>query len=159
MNVGGGERSGVVFLEPGPLVEGDLELVLIGRSQGDPVRGLSPSYRFEMRLAGTGERVGNVDLRIGDTKDLVTYSGHIGYSVLPGHRGHRYAARSCALILPLARRHGFSRLWITCDPDNVASRKTCEILGAELVETVDLPSTTDAYRKGERQKLRYRLEL
>ena len=106
-----------VFLEPGRLVEGDLELV------------------------------------------LVMYGGHLGYSVLPGDRCHRYAARCCALLLPLAREHGLSRLWITCNPDNVASRRTCEILGAELVETVDLPENTVAYLRGERQKLRYKIEL
>jgi predicted acetyltransferase len=152
-------RSGFVFLKPGRLVEGDLDLVLVEEYGGDPARELVPSYKFEMRLVGTGKRVGNVDLRIGDSHDLVTYSGHLGYSVLPQHRGHRYAARSCALLQPLAREHGMTRLWITCNPDNIASRRTCEVLGAELVETVEVPPDTAAYRKGERQKLRYKLEL
>jgi len=112
-----------------------------------------------MRLVATGRHVGNAELRVGDTPDLITYIGHLGYSVLPGYRGNRYAARSCALLLPLAREHGMSRLWITCNPDNMASRRTCEILGAELVERVDRPPDTAAYRKGERQKLRYKIEL
>ncbi|CAN5734553.1 hypothetical protein BH18ACT11_BH18ACT11_11800 [soil metagenome] len=159
MNADSRERYGFVFLEPGRLVEGDLGLVLAGRSGGDPVHGRLPAYRFEMRLVATGRHVGNVDLRVGDTHDLITYSGQIGYSVLPRYRGNRYAARSCALLLTLAREHGMSRLWITCNPDNVASRRTCEILGAELVEAVDLPPDTAAYRKGERQKLRYKIEL
>jgi hypothetical protein len=51
-----------VFLEPGRLVEGDLELVLVERYGGDPTRGLVPSYIFEMRKAAKGRRVGNVDL-------------------------------------------------------------------------------------------------
>jgi len=159
VNADSRDHSGFTFLEPGRLVEGDLELVLVGRSVGDPARGLAPSYRFEMRLVGAGRHVGNVDLRVGDSHDLVTYSGQVGYSVLPGHRGNSYAARSCALLLPLAREHSMPRLWITCNPDNEASRRTCEILGAELVETVDLPPDTAAYRKGERQKLRYKIEL
>ena len=159
MNADSRERSGFVFLEPGRLVERDLELVLIGRSSGDPVHGSVTSYRFEMRLVETGRHVGNVDLRVGDTHELITYSGQVGYSVLPQYRGNRYAARSCALLLPLAREHGMPRLFITCNPDNLASRRTCEILGAELVETVDLPPDTAAYRKGERQKLRYKIEL
>jgi tagatose 1,6-diphosphate aldolase len=41
--------------------------------------------------------------------------------------------------VPLAVRHGLSELWITCNPDNIASRRTCEAAGAELVEVVDLP--------------------
>ena len=152
-------RSTFEFRDPGTLVDGDLELVLTERYRGDPARGLVPSYKFEMRRAGTGRKIGNVDLRIGDTRDLVMYGGHLGYSVLPEHRGNRCAARSCTLLLPLAREHGLETLWITCNPDNTASRRTCEILGAELVEKVDLPRNTDAYRKGERQKLRYKIEL
>ncbi len=101
-----GDRRGFVFFDPGPLVEGDLELVLVETHGGDPKRGLVPFYKFEMRRVGTGTRVGNVDLRIGDTRDLVTYGGHLGCSVLPKNRGNRFAARSCALLLPLARGHG-----------------------------------------------------
>lgn len=50
-------------------------------------------------------------------------------------------------------------LWMTCSPDNLASRCTCELLGAVFVETVDLPEDIDMYREGERQKCRYRLQL
>jgi predicted acetyltransferase len=49
-------------------------------------------------------------------------------------------------------------VWITCNPDNWASRRTCELAGAELVEIVDLPEDNDMYRKGKRRKCRYRLE-
>ena len=96
-----------------------------------------------MRSAGTGRKFGNVDLRSGESRDLLNYSGHLGYSVLPEHRGN------------LAREHGLETLWITCNPDNVASGRTCDNLGAEL--KVDLPGNTNAYRKGERQKLRYKI--
>ncbi|MEZ4670788.1 MAG: hypothetical protein R3E39_23025 [Anaerolineae bacterium] len=65
----------------------------------------------------------------------------------------------CRLLLPLALQHGLETLWITCNPDNLASRKTCDLIGAELVEIVDLPPDTDMYREGARQKCRYRLVL
>ena len=61
--------------------------------------------------------------------------------------------------MPLARRHGLAELWITCNPENKASRRTCEFAGAELIEIVDLPPHTDMYQEGERQKCRYRLQL
>jgi tagatose 1,6-diphosphate aldolase len=61
--------------------------------------------------------------------------------------------------LPLLKTHGINPLWITCNPDNMPSRRTCEILGAELIEIVDLPTDTEMYRYGERRKCRYRLEL
>jgi tagatose 1,6-diphosphate aldolase len=50
-------------------------------------------------------------------------------------------------------------LWITCNPDNYASRRTCERLGAEMVEIVPLPSNNVLYQRGEREKCRYRLDL
>jgi tagatose 1,6-diphosphate aldolase len=62
-------------------------------------------------------------------------------------------------VLPLARRHGFRELWITCNPDNVASRRTCERLGAELIDIVDVPRDNAVYGPGSERKCRYRLAL
>jgi len=85
------------------------------------------------------------------------YLGHIGYHVEPAYRSRHLAARSCRLSLPLARRHGLHPLWMTCNPDNWASRRTCELAGARLVETVDLPPNNPIYLSGELRKCRYRL--
>lgn len=147
------------FHNPGRLADGELELVLAAKSPADPMRGWVPAYRFRMVLAGQGQEVGRIDLRVGDTPHIHMYAGHIGYEVLPEHRGHRYAARACRLLLELARSHGLETLWITCNPDNWASRRTCELAGARFVEIVDLPEDTDMYRQGERQKCRYRIDL
>ena len=45
-------------------------------------------------------------------------------------RGHRYAARSCRLLLPLAAAHGLKVVWLTVDPKNVPSQRTGKIIGA-----------------------------
>lgn len=147
------------FLEPGPLVDEELSLQLVEMRPGDPRRGRVPAYHFSLRRVRTREGIGSVDLRIGNTPHIVLYGGHIGYNVAPAHRGHGFAGRACRLLRPLARKHGLEVLWITCNPDNAASRRTCERIGAELVEIVDLPPDTDMYRRGERQKCRYRLDL
>jgi predicted acetyltransferase len=147
------------FRDPGHLVDGDLELVLVEQYPGDPLTGRVPAYMFEMRQAGTLQSIGRIQLRVGDTKHVVMYAGHIGYGVNPEHRGHSYATRACRLLLPLARSHGITTLWITCSPGNGASRTTLERLGAEYVETVDLPEDTDIYRKGGRKACRYRFDL
>jgi RimJ/RimL family protein N-acetyltransferase len=63
------------------------------------------------------------------------------------------------LLLPFARRHGLKTIWITCNPNNWPSRRTCERLGATLVEIVPLPPDNDQYIAGEREKCRYRIEL
>lgn len=147
------------FRDPGHLVDGDLELVLVERAPGNPVRGWAPAYRFEMRRTGTVKVMGEIDLRIGNGEDIVKYFGHIGYGVLPPHRGHHYAARSCRLLFDLARAHGLRRLWITCNPNNLASRRTCLLVGGRLVDTVEVPRGHELYMRGERHKCRYRIDL
>lgn len=147
------------FLDPGVLQDDDLELHLVrtlhGRTYGEEVA----TYRFLMRKPGVKDEIGRIDLRIGDTERIQLYLGHIGYRVFSAYRGNRYAARACRLLLPLARAHGINELWITCNPDNLASRRTCELIGAELIEVVDVPEGTDFYRAGELQKCRYLLDL
>ena len=147
------------FLEPGTLVDGELELVLLMRYPADPGSEYAPMYRFEMRSASYGEAMGRIDLRVGHTSHLERYAGHIGYRVEPAYRGHHYAARSCRLLFPLARRHGLNPLWITCDPDNLASRRTCELAGGRLVGIVRVPRDDELYLLGHRRKCRYRVDL
>lgn len=147
------------FLTPGRLVDGELELVLGSTTAGDPVRGWAPAYHFDMRHRRTGALLGGISLRIGHSDHIRLYAGHIGYGVRPEHRGHHYAARSSRLLFDLARAHGLSELWITCNPDNEASRRTCELLGGVLVETVDVPPTDSVYEPGGERKCRYRVEL
>jgi predicted acetyltransferase/putative NIF3 family GTP cyclohydrolase 1 type 2 len=141
---------------PGDLRDGELRLDLRERTPADPVRGWVPMYRYDMVVAG--RTVGRIDLRLRGTDFLVRYGGLVGYGVDAPHRGHHYAARSLRLLAPVARAHGLVPLWITCNPDNHASRRTCELAGAELVEIVDLPPGCDMYNEGERQKCRYRLD-
>jgi predicted acetyltransferase len=83
----------------------------------------------------------------------------VGYSVKPEHRGSRYASRAVRLLIPIARQEGLNPLWITCDPENAASRRTCELAGGEFIEIVAVPPTCIIYRNGHREKCRYRLTL
>ena len=70
-----------------------------------------------------------------------------------------YAARAVRLLIPLAREHGINPLWLTCDPDNVASRRSCERAGAQFVDIVDVPAACIIHRSGHTKKCRYRLDL
>jgi tagatose 1,6-diphosphate aldolase len=87
------------------------------------------------------------------------YAGNIGYGVYPPARGHHYAERACRLLLRLARAHGMKRLWITCNPDNIASKRTCERLGCTLGGIVTVPTGHPLYLRGDREKCRYWLDL
>lgn len=143
----------------GTLRDRDLWLELRARDLANPARGWVPAYRFAMRLDGVEGAVGRISLRIGSTHTIEFYAGHIGYEVVPAFRGHRFAERSVRLVLPLARRHDFTELWITCNPDNWASRRSCELAGGEMVEIVDVPPTNSLYHRGDFQKCRYRVQL
>jgi RimJ/RimL family protein N-acetyltransferase len=145
-----------------------------GQSPGDAGRNLAPGYTFWMRVRPDGIRQSNgvpagtlpeiviagaISLRIGHSVNLDRYLGHIGYHVLPAARGRHFSERATRLLLPLARAHGHHVLWITCNPDNVASRRTCERLGAVFVDIVSVPLDNPLYAQGDRQKCRYRLDL
>jgi len=146
------------FRDPGRLVDGDLELVLTARQPADPIKQHVPGYEFEMRRTGTATRLGIIRLRIGSARAL-RYAGHIGYEVAPAHRGHRYSARACRLLLPFARKHGLKAVWLTTDPANRPSQRICDLIGARRVETVRLPRDHEMYRRGARRRRRYRLAL
>ena len=136
--------------------QGDLELRLTDFSVHPFHR--VPTYFFRMISCAWGVEFGNINLRIGSTRHLERYAGHIGYGVHVQHRGHHYAARSVGLLLPLARLHQLDPVWITCDPENGASRRSLEIAGAEFVEIVDVPADCGINRYGGKlRKCRYRL--
>lgn len=145
------------FFEPGALRDGEMDLVLAAFVPAAAGASRVPFYQFEMRVGRA--RAGHIALRIADDEWTVRYYGQIGYRVEPAFRGRRFAARACQLLRPLALRHGMERLWITCDPENLPSNRTCQILGARLVEIVDVPPDLELYRRGERRKCRYRWDL
>jgi tagatose 1,6-diphosphate aldolase len=153
------ESAEFKFLEPGPLFDGELELVLARRYTGEAWRNWVPWYEFEMRVHGSTDSAGRVSFRVGNNQSIELYGGHIGYQVDPLHRGRHYAERSVRLLFPFIKLHGFKSIWMTCNPDNAASRRTCERLGARFVDIVPLPPNTDMFLRGEREKCRYRLEL
>lgn len=145
------------FREVESLWDAELEVRLIRTIPTDLVRGWLPVYDFEMHV--DGRPAGNINLRVGNTPSIVLYAGHIGYGVYPPYRGRHYAERACRLLAPLARAHGLATLWLTTNPDNAASRRTCERLGAKLIQTLPLPEDHDLYRIGEREKCRYRWDI
>lgn len=145
------------FLELDRLSDRELTLHLAKTVERDDAKQYVSTYHFEMRVV---EQVaGGIRFRAENDFDVESYAGHIGYNVAPEFRGRHFAERACRLLFPLARAHGFKCLWITCDPDNLASRRTCERLGAELIEVVALPAESDMYQDGERYKCRFRLDL
>ena len=136
--------------------DADLTVVLAECQPGESNEWRVPAYLFRLQT-DAGQHAGFLRLRVGWNDDIIRYAGQIGYAVEPAFRGRRYAERACRLILPLARRHRLDQLWITCQPDNVASRRTLERLGAEYVGILDVPVGYPLDPELERKKACFRL--
>ena len=147
------------FQNPGVLWDEELKVVLTSTHLPNTLGVEVPTYCFSLVVDGHNEPAGHVHLRVGHTVNLEQYQGHIGYGIVQKWRGRHFAERATRLVLPLAALHDVNPVWITCDPDNWASRRTCERLGGKLVEIVHVPEIAPAYRYGARIKCRYRLDL
>ena len=143
--------------EPKPLSDAELSLQFL-RFHQHPVHRV-PTYYFRMIHLETGEELGGINLRCSSIPHIERYAGHIGFAVHEPHRGHRYAARSVTLLITVAKQLKFESLWITCDPENTASRRSLELAGAKFVEIVDVPADCVINKTGHPKKCRYRIDL
>jgi tagatose 1,6-diphosphate aldolase len=138
---------------PAGLSFGEVALRFAGAVAGDEARGFVPYYHF--RIIAGGVDVGHINFRIGDSEHVRLAAGHIGFEVLPPYRGHRYALQACRALAPFVGA-ACTEVLITCDPDNGASRRTIEHLGARFIDVVAVPAGDPHYQRGSRIKRRYR---
>jgi predicted acetyltransferase len=76
--------------------------------------------------------LGRLAIRHRLTPQLRELGGHIGYDVRPSARRRGHATAMLRAALPIARRLGIEAALVTCDADNVASRKVIERNGGQL---------------------------
>ena len=147
-------RSGKTVIE-GSVVDLRIEY----EKQADRWNDYVPSVIFGIYRHRGNVKIGETDLRLGMNEQLY-YAGNIGYRIYEQHRGHGYAYEAAKLLMKTAyERYGMDELIMTCSPENVASRKTIEKLGGELIETVDVPRSHWLYKRGETVKNIYRFQL
>jgi len=82
-----------------------------------------------------GVIVGRTSIRHRLDERLAVEGGHIGYCVLPAHRGRGHATEILRQSLTVARHHGVTKALLTCDETNLASRKVIEHCGGTLEST------------------------
>ena len=146
-----------MFINTDFLKNDEIQLLLEKAVEGDDEKGWVPAYHFAI-CDLKGNKMGVCDLRIGHNEKLY-YGGNIGYRIEEEYRGHHYAGKACLLLFELARRHDLEYVIITCNPDNYASRKTCEYAGGKLIEIVEVPAGNDMRERGEMEKCIYRFEV
>jgi predicted acetyltransferase len=76
--------------------------------------------------------VGRLAIRHRLTDDLLQQGGHIGYDVRRSRRRRGHATAMLAAALPVAAGLGLDRVLVTCDDDNVASRRVIEANGGRF---------------------------
>ncbi len=133
----------------------EISLVVEALAPADELKGYVPAYIMGIISNISMQRVGRISFRFGSNELIDRYAGNIGYAIDRQYRGNGFAEKGCRLLVNLAREHNFEALYITCDPENAASRRTIEKLGGQLLGHESVPTNTDLYRRGDREKLRY----
>ncbi|MBO6158042.1 MAG: GNAT family N-acetyltransferase [Firmicutes bacterium] len=140
-------------------------LICTAHEEADPSRNWAPCNRYAICLPKPNRLTGYIhaggcDLRF-DYNENLYYGGHIGYHIDEPYRGNHLALKACRLLLEEAWRRQMPYIYITCNPDNIASRRTLDALvreynetgrAAKMLKIVDLPEYNDMYLDGERQK-------
>jgi predicted acetyltransferase len=83
-----------------------------------------------------GVLVGRASVRFDLNEYLLAFGGHIGYVVLPEHRGRGLATEILRQSLVVARAGGVDRVLLTCDDGNLASAAVIERCGGVLEDVV-----------------------
>jgi predicted acetyltransferase len=103
-------------------------------------------------LIDGSEFIGHVNIRHGLTKNLREIGGHIGYAIRPCKQGMGHGLEILRQGLLKAKALGIDRMLITCDKDNVRSKKVIERNGGIFVD--------EFMREDLRvPKLRFRIDL
>ena len=94
-------------------------------------RQFAPSYvpESEFWLIDNGEYIGTTRIRHRLNDFLRKYGGNIGYQIRPSRRRQGYGRRILQLALVEARRLGLTRALVTCNRENIGSRKIIEANG------------------------------
>jgi predicted acetyltransferase len=95
-----------------------------------------PHLSRVVRWLWDGEFCGYIQVRYRPGTDEVSdrVLGHLGYSVVPWRHNRGYATQALTMMLPEARRVGLTKLYAVCKPDNVASHRVLEKVGAVMTE-------------------------
>lgn len=146
-----------MFLDTGFLRSDEIVLRLDHTVEGNDALNWVPAYHFII-CAPDGTPMGKCDLRVGHNSNTY-YGGNIGYEIFESYRGHHYAGKACRLLFELAKAHSMRHVYITCQPDNLPSSKTCEYAGGQLLGVKPIPEDNDMYKRGEREIMIYQIML
>lgn len=132
------------------LTDGEIYLKQITKNNGENNR--FPEYKFQIYLNSTNDSIGYINLRFGNNDKLINYLGHIGYGIDEPFRGNSYSKKACELLKIILNYYSIKEVYLTCNPENFASKKIIEKLGSIYTYTSD----TRTYSENEPSKLVYK---
>ena len=104
------------------MTDGVIDLVPLWLYPPDEAMRFGECHDFTIMPHGVRKKAGQISLRLGESPCVY------------------YFGRACELLRPLMEAAGKDSVVITCDPDNLPSRRTCEGLGCELERIVNVPA-------------------
>jgi predicted acetyltransferase len=87
-------------------------------------------------LIDDNEFIGILSLRRGPDETFIRISGHVGYQIRPSKRRRGYGRELLRQGLQKAKELGFTRVLLTCDEDNIASKKVIESNGGQFENAI-----------------------
>ncbi len=93
-------------------------------------KGYIPATMFW--LIDNNEFIGRLQIRHKLNKNLLVRGGHIGFYIRPAKRKRGYGTKILKLGLKKAKRLGLLKVLITCDDNNIGSRRIIEKNGGVL---------------------------
>ena len=113
------------------------------REQADPAKlkpGRVPNWVFW--LIDGNDYIGRLILRSGLNEHLLQMGGHIGYEIRPSRRRQGYGKLILKYGLERAKAFGLERVLLTCDEDNLGSRRIIESHGGMLENIIKVEQWT-----------------
>ncbi len=88
--------------------------------------------------------VGHASIRLNPEVDGDTYkfSGHIMYGVVPSKRKLGYGNKICKMLIEKMVAMGYDEIIITCNDNNIGSKKIIINNGGEFIESVNYNGNT-----------------
>ena len=93
--------------------------------------------------------IGNCGIRLANNEEN-HYLGNIEYEIFEQYQGNNYAYKATKLLGQVALSFNVDELSITASPDNIASIKTIEKLGAKFIRIQKVPRKSKLHKNSKK---------
>lgn len=131
----GDNLAGTSYLEEYDVYEEWLKFVLDNENKGTKHTEVTASVFLAIREEDN-KLVGIINIRHELNEYLYNYGGHIGYSVRKNERRKGYAKEMLKISLKECSKLEMNKVLLTCDVNNIASKKTIKACGGILENEV-----------------------